>query len=52
MGASAFQGTGMGSGELDGEGSVEEEGEEDEQEEGEDELALSQVSWASLATMC
>ena len=50
MGASAFQGTGMGSGELDGEGSVEEEG-EDEQEKGEDEPALSQVSQVSLAAM-
>ena len=52
MGASALQGTGMGSWELDGEGSVEEEGEEDEQEEEEDELALSQVSQVSLAAMC
>jgi len=34
MGSSAFWGTGMGSGEFDGEGSVEEEGEQDEQEEG------------------
>ena len=51
-GASTFWGTGMESGELDGEGSVEEEGEEDEQEDGEDELALSQVSWVSLATTC
>jgi len=48
-GVEAFRGTGMGSGDLDGEGTVEEE--DEEQEEGEDDPGLSQVSCVSLSAI-